>query len=52
MNARNDDDDQDDAENADAAVAKSVAITPIGEDAAAPQAAEQEQEKKADKDES
>jgi hypothetical protein len=47
-----DDDDQDDADDADAAVAKSVAVAPIGEDAAAPQAAEQEQEKKADKDES
>ena len=47
-----DEDDQDDADDADAAVAKSVAVAPIGKDAAAPQAAEQKQEKKADKDES
>jgi hypothetical protein len=47
-----DDDDQDDAAAADAAEAKPVAVAPIGDDAAAPQAAEHEQKKKADKDES
>jgi len=38
--------DQNDPDNADAAVAISVAVTPIGEDAAAPQATEWEQEKR------
>ena len=46
------DDNQDDAEHADAAVAKSVAVSPIGDDAASPQSAEEQHDQEDNQDDS
>jgi hypothetical protein len=46
------DDNQDNAKQAYSAVAKSVAVSPIGDDAASPQSAEQQQDQEDDQNDS